>query len=63
MIERHWVVIAVCCKPGNKVALRFVEELKIMIRIVQRRAYGSRDDEYLGLKIRTCTLPPTSSQK
>jgi hypothetical protein len=26
--------------------------------VIQRRAYGLRDEEYLRLKILTCMLPP-----
>jgi transposase len=58
MIERHWDGIAAYCKPENKVALGFVEGLNNKIRVIQRRAYGLRDEEYLRLKILTCTLPP-----
>ena len=29
----------------------------IKLRVIQRRAYGLRDEEYLQLKILTCTLP------
>jgi transposase len=56
MIERHWNGIAAYCKPENKVALGFVEGLNNKIRVIQRRAYGLRDEEYLRLKILTCTL-------
>jgi transposase len=58
MIDRHWDGIATYCKPDNKVALGFVEGLNNKIRVIQRRAYGLRDEEYLRLKILTCTLPP-----
>jgi transposase len=58
MIERHWDGIAAYCRPGNKVALGFVEGLNNKIRVLQRRAYGLRDEEYLRLKILTCMLPP-----
>ena len=58
MIERHWDGIAAYCKPENKVALGFVEALNNKIRVIQRRAYGLRDEEYLRLKILTCMLPP-----
>ena len=58
MIDRHWDGIAAYCKPENKVALGFVEGLNNKIRVLQRRAYGLRDEEYLRLKILTCTLPP-----
>jgi len=57
MINRHWDGIAAYCKPENKVALGFVEGLNNKIRVIQRRAYGFRDEEYLRLKILTCTLP------
>jgi len=57
MIDRHWAGIAAYCHPENKVALGFVEGLNNKIRVLQRRAYGLRDEEYLRLKILTCTLP------
>jgi transposase len=57
MIDRHWDGIAAYCKPENKVALGFVEGLNNKIRVIQRRAYGLRDEEYLQLKILTCMLP------
>ena len=58
MIERHWDGIAAYCHPENKVALGFVEGLNTKIRVIQRRAYGLRDEEYLRLKVLTCMLPP-----
>jgi transposase len=58
MIERHWDGIAAYCKPENKVALGFVEGLNNKIRVIQRRCYGLRDEEYLRLKILTCMLKP-----
>jgi transposase len=57
MIDRHWDGIAAYCRPENKVALGFVEGLNNKIRVLQRRAYGLRDEEYLRLKILTCMLP------
>ena len=57
MIDRHWDGIAAYCRPDNKVALGFVEGLNNKIRVLQRRAYGLRDQEYLRLKILTCMLP------
>lgn len=57
MIERHWNGIAEYCKPENKVSLGFVEGLNNKIRVIQRRAYGLRDEEYLKLKILTSMLP------
>jgi len=58
MIENHWEGIAAYCQPDNKVALGFVEGLNNKIRVIQRRAYGLRDEEYLRLKILTTMLPP-----
>jgi transposase len=58
LIERHWNGIATPGKPANKVALGFVEGLNDKSRVIQRRAYGLRDEEYLRLKILTCMLPP-----
>jgi transposase len=58
MIERHWDGIAAYTKPENKVSLGFVEGLNNKIRVIQRRAYGLRDEEYLRLKVLTCMLPP-----
>lgn len=57
MIDRHWDGIAAYCRPENKVSLGFVEGLNNKIRVLQRRAYGLRDEEYLRLKILTCMLP------
>ena len=37
-------------------ALGFVEGLNNKIRVLQRRAYGLRDEEYLRLKVLTCML-------
>ena len=56
MIDKHWDGIAAYCRPENKVALGFVEGLNNKIRVIQRRAYGLRDEEYLRLKILTCML-------
>ena len=57
MIERHWDGIAAYCRPENKVSLGFVEGLNNKIRVIQRRAYGLRDEEYLRLKVLTSMLP------
>ena len=57
LIERHWQGIAAYCRPENKVSLGFVEGLNNKIRVIQRRAYGLRDEEYLRLKVLTCMLP------
>jgi len=58
MIDRHWDGIAAYCRPENKVSLGFVEGLNNKIRVIQRRAYGLPDENYLRLKILTCMLPP-----
>jgi transposase len=58
MIDRHWDGLAAYCRPENKVSLGFVEGLNNKIRVIQRRAYGLRDEEYLRLKILACMLPP-----
>ena len=58
MIDRHWDGIAAYCKPENKVALGFVEGVNNKIRVIQRRSYGLRDEEYLRLKVLTCMLDP-----
>ncbi len=57
MIERHWGGIAAYCRPENKASLGFVEGFNNKIRVIQRRAYGLRDEEYLRLKILTSMLP------
>ena len=57
MIHEHWDGIAAFCQPQNKVSLGFVEGLNTKIRVIQRRAYGLRDEEYLRLKVLTCMLP------
>lgn len=57
MIDRHWDGIAAYCSPENKVSLGFVEGLNNKIRVIQGRAYGLRDEDYLRLKVLTCMLP------
>jgi transposase len=57
MIENHWEGIASYCHEENKVKLGFVEGLNNKIRVIQRKAYGYRDEEYLRLKILTSFLP------
>lgn len=57
MIERHWDGIAAFIQLEDKVSLGFVEGLNNKIRVIQRRAYGLRDEEYLRLKVLTCMLP------
>jgi transposase len=57
MVDRHWEGLEAYCKPENKVSLGFVEGLNNKIRVIQRRAYGLRDEEYLRLKVLACMLP------
>jgi transposase len=57
LIDRHWDGIAAYCRPENKVSVGFVEGLNNKIRVIQRRAYGLRDEEYLRLKVLACMLP------
>jgi transposase len=58
MVHRHWDGIMTYCHPDNKVPLGFVEGLNNKIRVIQRRAYGLCDEDYLALKILTTNLPP-----
>ncbi len=58
IIETHWDGIASYCHPDNKVSLGLVEGLNNKIRVLQRRAYGYRDEEYLQIKIIAAFLPP-----
>lgn len=50
--------LSACCQPEKKIAVGFVEGLNNKIRVMQRRAYGLRDEESLWLKILTTLLPP-----
>ncbi len=56
LVERHWDGIISYCNPDNKVSLGFMEGLNNKIRVIQRRAYGIRDREYLRLKVLTSFL-------
>jgi len=58
MIDRHWDGIASYCRPENKVSLGMVEGLNNKVRVIQRKAYGYRDEDYLALKIVASFLPP-----
>lgn len=57
LVERNWEGIAAYCTAEENISLGFVEGLNTKIRVIQRRAYGLRDEEYLRLKILTCMLP------
>jgi transposase len=61
MIERHWDGIVSYCHPGRKVSLGFMEGLNNKIRVIQRRAYGSKDQEYLMLKVITSFIKEPKS--
>ncbi len=60
MIDQHWDGIASYCHPENKVGLGMVEGLNNKIKVLMRRAYGYRDEEYLKLKIIAAFLPALS---
>jgi transposase len=57
MIERHWDCIVSYCNPNNKVSLGLVEGINNKVRVIQRRAYGIKDCEYLKLKVLSSFLP------
>ena len=63
MIDRHWEGIASYCHPDNKCSLGMVEGLNTKIRVIQRRAYGYRDEEFLKLKIIASFLPLLGRQE
>ena len=56
LVERNWEGLAAYCTLEQKPSLGFVEGLNNKIRVIQRRAYGLRDEEYLRLKILTSML-------
>jgi transposase len=51
MIGRHWDSISSYCLPENKVSVGLVEGLNNKIRVLQRRTYGYRDEDYSSSKI------------
>ena len=57
LVERHWEGIISYCRSDHKVSLGFMEGLNNKIRVIQRRAYGIRDMEYLKLKVITSFIP------
>ena len=57
LVERHWEGLISYCRPDHKVSLGFMEGLNNKIRVIQRRAYGIRDPEYLKLKVITSFIP------
>jgi transposase len=60
MIDRHWDGIISYCHPEAKVSLGFMEGLNNKIRVIQRRAYGIKDQEYLRLKVITSFIKDSS---
>jgi len=58
MVEKHWDGVVAHSQPTHNIPLGFVEGFNNKIRVIQRRAYGLRDEEYLKLKILTSGLPP-----
>ena len=60
-IERQRDGIAAYCHPDNKVNLGLEEGLNNKIRVIQRSAYGYRDEPYLKLRI-IASFPPALPQ-
>jgi transposase len=60
MVERSWEGIEAYSHPANKVSLGFVEGVNNKIRVIQRRAYGIRNQEYLRLKVLTSFIDPAA---
>jgi transposase len=56
LVLRHWPGIAAWCRLTHKVSLGYVEGFNNKVRVIQRRAYGLRDEEYLRLKVLTMAL-------
>ncbi|OQD44719.1 ISL3 family transposase [Candidatus Brocadia sapporoensis] len=57
MIERHGDSIVSYCNSSNKVSPGLVEGINNKVCVIQRRAYGIKDREYLKLKILSSFLP------
>ena len=57
MIDRNWDGVVAYSQPTHDIPLGFVEGLNNKVRVLQRRAYGLRDEEYLKLKILASGLP------
>jgi transposase len=53
LIDKHWKGVISDCHLDHKVSLGFMEGLNNKIRVIQRRAYGIKDQEYLMLKVVT----------
>ena len=61
MIERHGDGIVGYCDPDHTVSLGFMEGLINEIRVIQRRAYGITNEEYLMLKVITSYIKEPKS--
>ena len=57
MIDKHWDGIVSHCELQHNIKLGYVEGANNKIKVIQKQAYGYRDDEYLKLKILTAFLP------
>lgn len=57
MVDKQWSGMASYIKEEEKVKMGFVEGVNNKIRVMQRSAYGYRDEEYMKLKILTAFLP------
>ena len=57
MVEQNWEEIAVYYRLEEKIFLGFVGGMYTKIRVIQREAYGLRNEEYLRLKVLSCMLP------
>lgn len=57
MIDKHWNGIVSHCELQHNIKLGYVEGANNKIKVIQKQAYGYRDDEYLELKILTAFLP------
>jgi len=61
LIERQWEGIVSYSNPDHKVSLGVMEGLNNKIRVIQRRAYGIKDQEYLMLKVITSFIKEPKS--
>lgn len=57
MIDKHWDGIVSHCELQHNIKLGYVEGANNKIKVIQKQAYGYRDNEYLELKILTAFLP------
>jgi transposase len=56
--QRFAMHVGALCREMTTKAVAELERLHDKIRVLQRRAYGYRDEEYLKLKIVAAFLPP-----